>query len=123
MKNKLLLLILFSLIIKGFSQTLPNSFKIKNSNHPENEVFYIASIEKANMEKYRLKDSDITLHFENGFDCVMISAKQLFLNGVTINASNYEEKFPVHYSLPVFNVLQDGQLMAVYSNIDKKSKK
>lgn len=123
MNNKLVLFIVFCLSLNGFSQTIPNSFKITNNNHPENELFYVASISKADMEKYRLKNQDVTLHFENGFDCIMISAKQLFLNGININANNYPEKFPFHLSLPIFNVLESGQLMAVYNNtINKKSK-
>jgi hypothetical protein len=118
------LFIVFGFIpLLGFTQTIPNSFKIINNRHPENEAFYITSIEKASMEKFRLKDKEVTLMFENGFDCVMIPAKQLFLKGVSINALNYEEKFAPLFSLPVFNVLQDGHLMATYSNDPKKSKK
>lgn len=75
------------------------------------------------MEKYRLRDKEITLKFENGFDCVMMSAKQLFLKGVSVNAMNYEEKFAPLYTLPVFTILQDGHLMATYMNASEKPKK
>ncbi len=109
------LFIVFGLIpIFGFSQTLPNSFKITNSRHPENEAFYYTSIEKADMEKYRLKDKEVTLKFENGFECVLFSAKELFMNGRNINAASYEENFPKKFTLPVFNMLESGQLVAIY---------
>ncbi|MHB8260673.1 MAG: hypothetical protein ACYDCN_06665 [Bacteroidia bacterium] len=104
-------------------QTIPNSFKIINNNHPEKEAFYIASIEKANMENYRLKDKEVILKFDNGFECVMLSAKDLFMIGKSINAVNYQESFPINFSLPFFNILQDGHLMAKYPNKGKISKK
>ena len=109
--------------VVSFSQTIANSFKITNNRHPENETFYTSSILKADMEKYRLRDKEVTIKFENGFDCVMLSAKQLFLKGIKINALNYEEAFPVLFSMPVFSILQDGHLMAVYQNVSEKKKK
>ena len=107
----------------GLSQTIPNSFKITNNRHPENAAFYTTSIEKANMENYRLRDKEVTITFENGFDCVMLSAKELFLKGTKLNAMNYEEKFAPLVSLPVFTILQDGHLMAVYQNVSEQKKK
>ena len=104
------------------AQTIPNSFKIINNRHPEKESFYIASITKANMEKFRLQDKEVTLKFDNGFDCIMTSAKQLFLNGNNINATSYELEFTKDYSLPNFNILESGQLMAVYTSKIKQSK-
>ena len=118
------LFIVFGFIpLLGYSQTIPNSFKIINNRHPENEAFYITSIEKASMEKYRLKDKEVTLTFENGFDCVMLSAKELFMSGKKVNAANYEESFSSKFILPVFTVIDGGQLTARYENRGKPSKK
>lgn len=102
------------------SKTIPNSFKIINNQHPEKETFYIVSIGKADMEKYRLKDKQVTLKFENGFECLMLSAKELFMNGSSINAASYEESFSPKFPLPVFNILESGQLMAIYPSERKK---
>lgn len=74
------------------------------------------------MEKFRLQDKEVTLKFDNGFDCIMTSAKQLFLNGNNINATSYELEFTKDYSLPNFNILESGQLMAVYTSKIKQSK-
>ncbi|HEX7413863.1 MAG TPA: hypothetical protein VF411_07430 [Bacteroidia bacterium] len=122
MKRFLLLMVSF-ISLATLGQTIPNSFKIINNQHPESEAFYIASITKASMENYRLKDKEVTLKFDNGFNCVMLSAKDLFRSGKSINASNYQESFPINFSLPVFNILQDGHLMAKYPNVGKTSKK
>lgn len=121
--NRVLFIVFCFISLIGFTQTIPNSFKIINNRHSENEAFYIASITKADMEKYRLRDKEVTLRFENGFDCVMIPAKQLFLKGMNINASNYEEKFPPLFALPVFNIIPDGHLMATYMNANERPKK
>jgi hypothetical protein len=118
------LFILFGLIpLFGAAQTIPNSFKLTNNLHTEKEAFYVASIEKADMEKYRLKDKEVTLKFENGFECTLFSAKELFMNGRSINAASYEESFPRRFMLPVFTILESGQLMARYQNMGKLAKK
>ena len=104
-------------------KTVPGSFKIINNNHKEQEAFYISSIEQANMENYRLKDKNVTIHFENGFDCVMISAKELFMNGKSLHAGTYPESFSATYTLPVFFILPEGGIVASYSVPDKKPKK
>jgi hypothetical protein len=117
--NRSLFLLLCFMSVFGFSQTIPNSFKITNNKHPEKETFYIASIEKANMEKYRLKNKEVTLSFDNGFDCVMLSAKELFTSGENVNPTNYQESFSDRFSLPVFTVLDDGHLIAGYKNKGK----
>ncbi|HXD93241.1 MAG TPA: hypothetical protein VNX01_08510 [Bacteroidia bacterium] len=118
-----LFLILQAIPFFVFAQTITGSFKLVNNRHPEQESFYISSITKADMEKYRLKDKEVTLKFENGFECVLFSAKELFMNGRNINAASYEESFPAKYSLPYFNILDSGQLMAVYESERKKQTK
>ena len=107
----------------AFAQTIPGSFKLINNQHPEQESFYIASITKADMESYRLQSKEVTVHFENGFDCVMVSAKELFMNGKSLNAGNYSESFLANYTLPVFFILPEGGIVATYSVPDKNSKK
>jgi hypothetical protein len=102
------------------AQTIQGSFKILNNKHPENEAFYIASIEKASMETYRLATEEVILTFENGFECELLSAKQLFLNGKSVNPNEYKSSLPMFYPLPVFEILKDGHLMAVYSKPTKK---
>ena len=112
------ILLFFSSI--AFGQTIPGSFKLINNQHPEQESFYISSITKANMESYRLQSKEVMVHFENGFDCVFISAKTLFLDGKQLNASSYKENFTENFLLPTFNIVSSGNLVAIYSNKIKK---
>lgn len=114
--------LLIFLINSVFSQTLTNSFKIVNNQHPEQESFYVASIEKANMESYRLQNKDVTVHFENGFDCVFMSAKTLFLKGKQINPITYQEIFLENFKIPVFNIISSGRLVAIFPINTKKYK-
>ena len=121
MIKKLLLGILVAPFF-SFAQTIPGSFKIINNQHPEQESFYISSITKANMENYRLQNKEVAVHFENGFDCVFESAKALFLEGKNINATSYQESFSENFSLPVFNIVNSGALVAIYPVKNKKYK-
>ena len=118
--NKILFVVFSIFSILGYAQTITGSFKIIHNQHPEKEAFYIASVEKANMEKYRLKNQQVILKFENEFECVMLAAKELFVQGKKINLSQYEENFPKEYNLPVFTIISSGQLIAVYPNKNKQ---
>jgi hypothetical protein len=106
----------------AYAQTMPGSFKIINNSHPEREKFYISSIEKADMESYRLKNKEVTVHFENGFDCIFTSAKALFLAGKQINATSYQEDFAANFLLPSFNIVSSGNLVAIFPVKTKKYK-
>ncbi len=123
MKVRSIVCSLFFFISAALSaQTMKGSFKIINNNHPENESFYITSIEKANLESYRLQNKEVTVQFENGFDCVFESAKAMFLEGKNINATSYQESFSENFSLPVFNIINSGALVAIYPVKNKKYK-
>jgi hypothetical protein len=115
---------LFAVILimhfSAYAQTITGSFKIINNTHPEQEKFYISSIEKSNMENYRLQDKETIVHFENGFDCVFASAKDLFLNGRQLNAASYQEDFAKNFIQPTFNITASGYLVAIYHNKTKK---
>lgn len=106
----------------GYAQkTVPGSFKIANNNRPENEAFYKTSIEKADMEQFRLKDKEVTLEFENGFQCVLMSAKEVFIKGGSIRPDDYQDNFPMTYSLPLFDIAQNGLIMAKSKKLDKRN--
>jgi hypothetical protein len=116
------LLLLFSGCLVYSQKTVPGSFTLTNNQHPENEAFYITSIEKADMEKFRLKDKEVTIEFENGFTCVMLPAKELFISGKNVNPLNYQEGFSRNFVMPVFNVMPDGHLTAVHKKYNPKAK-
>jgi len=117
-----LFLVLHAIPFFAFAQTVPGSFKLINNQHPEQESFYIASITKADMESYRLQNKEVTVHFENGFDCVFESAKDLFLEGKQLNATSYKEKFADNFLLPNFNIVSSGNLVAIFPLKTKKYK-
>jgi|GEM_PF-1139483 hypothetical protein len=120
------LLILFFLVISyaGYSQkTISGSFKIISNTHPENEAFFIASIEKANMEQYRLKDENVNLTFTNGFVLELFSAKSVFIKQGQIDPTSYKTSTLENYDLPVFFIQPDGWITTTgYNNSFKKTK-
>lgn len=109
------------------NQTLPGSFSVIGETSEVKKTFYIQSIENADMEKFRLRNEDVALHFNNGFECIMLSAKSLIIKGINVNPNLYKEKFDPMYTLPVFTIQSSGQIVAEVSKFEKipgnKSKK
>ena len=123
--NKLILFLFLLMVgFVGYAQkTLPGSFKITNNKHPENEAFYITSIEKANMEQFRLKDESVSLNFNNGFVLELFSAKDVFIKQGQIDPTSYKTSSPANLELPVFSIQQDGWITTMgYDKSDKKTK-
>lgn len=100
------------------NKTLANSFVILNNKFPDKADFYKKSIEAADMEQYRLRDKRVHLEFENGFEVELYSAKELFVNGQTLNLNQYQTN--PHGQVPIFNILPTGHLTAKVFNEQKK---
>ena len=122
-KLKFLTLFLLLGFVAYAQKTIPGSFKIINNSHPEKEAFYIASIEKADMEQYRLKDEPVTLNFTNGFVLELLSAKEVFINHGKIDPTSYKISKSNNYNSPVFTIQTDGWLTTEgYTNLLKREK-
>ena len=106
---------------KSFGQgiTVKNSIVIINNKSPEKENYFKEAIYKANMEGYRLKETNDTLKFKEGFDCVLISARELSNKGIAIVTDSYQEHFVYNYRKPEFSITEDGQLVATFIKISK----
>jgi hypothetical protein len=106
---------------KSFGQaiTVKNSIVIINNKSSEKENYYKEAIYKANMEGYRLKETNDTLKFKEGFDCVLLSAKELSNKGITIDVNSYQEHFVYNYRKPEFSITDDGHLVATFIKISK----
>ena len=102
------------------SKTLPNSFVFIGNKNPEKEAFYKKSIEAADMEQYRMRNTRSRLTFDNGFEIELLSAKELFLKNQQININGYEAALPKGAEFPVFTVLSSGHLTARVITTSKK---
>jgi len=100
-------------------QTVKNSFVIQNNQHQEKTEFYRSVIQKANLEGFRLKNQDIILKFDEGFDVVLPSAQSLYNKGVKIVVNSYEKEFGSGFRIPKFSILEDGTLHASYEKAVK----
>lgn len=101
------------------NQTIPGSFSVIGEDDQTKRSFYVQSIEKADMEKFRLKNEDVALHFQNGFECVLFSAKSLIIKGISVNPNMYPEQFQPTYTLPVFTIQPSGQIVGEVSKFQK----
>lgn len=104
-----------------FSQikTLPNSYEITHNTLISQEDFYKLSIEKANLENYRLKSQRVSLSFENGFIVELISAEELYSKNNSIDLNSYQSEFPARFILPTFKIVATGELVAIYLKLNK----
>lgn len=122
-KTLVVTLLFCALNFKGFSQAQraaeSEKFIFVKLSDPTKASFFRESIDAARMESYRLKSKRVVLHFENGFDIEMLSAKELYLKDNSILVANYPEEFPQGYQLPFFNILESGHLMAMYPRTAK----
>lgn len=118
--------VLFSMMGFGVSSaiaqqnhTIPGSFSVVGEDDQTKKTFYVQSIENADMEKFRLRNEDVALHFQNGFECVLFSAKSLIIKGINVNPNLYSEKFAATYTLPVFTIQPSGQIVGEVSKFEK----
>jgi hypothetical protein len=94
-------------------------FYLTGSIDNNKKAFYISSIEKADMESYRLRDKEVIVEFKEGFKCVLPSAKQLIITGSQIDPNSYKEGFDNRFVMPVFSIQTDGHLVAEYEKVFK----
>jgi hypothetical protein len=99
----------------GQSKTLTNSFVIHGEVSGDKKKFYTTSIEKSNLEPYRLKTEKVVLKFKNGFLLELIPAKELVIKNIAseIDLNNYSDRTDnLNYKNPIFQVLDSGWLTA-----------
>ena len=115
--------LLLSLSSFVFAQTLSftteNTFVVQKNTHPGQLSFYKSSISKSNLESYRLKNKRVVLEFSNGFECELLSAKEVFLKGIGVDMNAYQDDFEQGFTLPIFTVSDNGWLSAEYKTIGK----
>src|SRR5574343_531682 len=109
MKYIVFILFLFSASsIFSQSKTLPNSYVLHGTVPETKRTFYTKSIEKADLEQFRLRTQTTLLKFKNGFTLELIPAKELINKGIApaLNINNYQDyKVDPNYKLPVFEIL------------------
>lgn len=127
-KTSLLLLILcFCTIFKtetilAQEKTFPSSFTLVGENESQKLAFYTQSVLNASMEQYRLLNTDVTLNFKEGFNCILFSAKKVSMTHKHIDLTKYVESFPANYLLPVFSVATDGHILGEVKPFGKLGK-
>lgn len=124
MKRTLLFITLFmSTLCINAQNTYHGSFTIIKNETSYSTDFIINSIQKSNLEPYRLKNSSIIIHFENGFDIELNSANELLIQGKIGNTDSYlEDKSKL--ANKTFSLAETGYVMiGVQNQIHIKSVK
>jgi hypothetical protein len=123
---KLLCVFLFTLFVTnifGQNQTLPNSIILKGEIDKSKLKYFETCILNASMESFRLKETDVVIKFKEGFECVLLSVKSLYVKGILVDPSNYKLKFNSGYRLPVFSISESGNLLAEFTPVPSANSK
>lgn len=115
--------ILFVFIFaSSFSQEAnsPGSFQIINNGNVADIQLYNVAIHKADMENYRYKTKRNTILFDNGLKAELISAEEMFAQGMKVNTNNYSDTRDPLYIQPVFHLNDNGTLSAMYTKTNMK---
>lgn len=103
----------YSYAQEGISAT-KSSYEIVANTTDHNNQYFINALENANMESYRLKNSNVNITFKEGVKCIIISASELSKFDNKININNYKENFIDGFTMPLFSINQSGSLLAEY---------
>jgi hypothetical protein len=77
-------------------------------------------LSKLNLEAYRLRDKETIVFFENGFEIILFSAKQLLSTGKIQDANIYPIDFDRGYEIPRYTLLDNGNFLAAHKTIQVK---
>jgi hypothetical protein len=119
MKKLLLVSFLASFLSVGYLQAQSKStietFTIQNNSDKSKSSFYKTSIEKADLETYRLRDKNVILKFSEGFECVLLSAFTLKNMGASIDVDTYKTDFSEEFKMPQFSIHESGIVKVAYT--------
>lgn len=121
--NKNCLALLFLLFIVNYTNAQDSvTFQIIRTSTISNIEVYINALENANLEIYRCRTVNDTLHFENGISYILFSAERLESRGLLTDISDYSnpEERSKRFNKPIFRVSPEGILLAPYITIGSK---
>jgi hypothetical protein len=121
MKKLILFAVALSFSAMAFCQTPAGSFQcnMKNSRGMS-QADINTFISRIDFENYRLLDLRTTLSFDNGFDIIMLSAREAKAQGLIRDIAAYQASFSPTFRLPVFHITADGKVSASYPVINSK---
>ncbi len=101
-----------SLLVLSIEDNL--KFELTSLKDENLRSIYTSAIQKADLENFRLLDKEVELKFEEGFSCILKSAKKCKELGLIQSIENYPSYFPSEFKLPMFAFNQDLTLKATY---------
>ena len=121
--SALLMLSLFCSSVEA--QTIINkkaSFEVVSNNSSQSSDYYLNALSAANMETYRLRNTDVKIIFKQGAELLILSATKLVDKGENLDLNLYKVKFHDNYDLPIFSVDSNGRLLAGHTSRRKYNK-
>jgi hypothetical protein len=126
MKKAILLVgsILFILInsVPAFSQTnISNDYVVTSVGGVTDQTPYIAAMDVANWEAFRLQDQRFQMSFENGYAVELKSVTEMLNLGYPLNINNYQVNYPANKAHPTLELLVNNIIGIKVQNGPSKS--
>jgi len=87
-----------------------NDYIVLNTSGVTTPETYIAALDDANWEQFRLLDQKRQFKFENGFTFELKSAREILTLGYPVDLNKYSNHIPVNYQPPVLKLLAGNKI-------------
>lgn len=101
--------------VKAQKTTQRHGFAIIEKGTITNQSLLEIALMNSDMSNYRLKAERVRITFDNGAVVELFSAAEMRNLGYNINPEDFQETFPDKYELPVFQLSENGTLLAKYT--------
>lgn len=109
-------ILLFFTCLSTIAQTPSGSFQITQTGSAESVGPYVAAIENADFETYRLQNQRVSLSFDNGLTFELLSAVEMQQAGIPVSIASYRESNSPDYQAPVLFLGPNGMIAAQYED-------
>jgi hypothetical protein len=75
---------------------------------------------QSDIDQYRLKDTDVSLTFDNGFTVLLFAANTCKERGLAVEPINYPTSLTTKRMMPLFHLLPTGQITAAFPSLPTK---
>lgn len=101
-------LILLSVKTLSAQTNINNDYVIISTADVTDQSPYIAALDAANWESFRLQDQRFQMSFENGYTIELKSAIEMLNLGYPLNLTNYQTSYPSGMAAPILELFPNN---------------
>lgn len=101
-------LILLSVKTLSAQTNINNDYVVTSIGDVPDQAPYIAALDAANWESFRLQDQRFQMSFENGFTIELKSAVEMLNLGYPLNITTYQTNYPTGMAHPILELFPNN---------------